>query len=121
MDTRGGKRAGAGRKAGIPLPSRSLRVEARAKLATLVGSSADPLQFVCELACEPEQTMEVRLEAAKPALPYLHPRLSALASVHTSVPSGADPQAVLETVLGRIARLAPTIEAFPEPVPEPAT
>lgn len=84
------------------------------KLAQLVGSSADPLQFVCETACNAELDVELRLHAASVALPYLHPRLSAMATVSSKMPEGADPQVVLETVLGRIARLAPaTIDAVP--------
>ncbi len=105
----GGKRVGAGRKPGVPNGTRSLRKEAREKLARLVGSSSDPLQFVCELACDPTQDVELRLHAASTALPYLHPRLSAMASITSKLPDGADPQAVLETVLSRIARLAPTV------------
>lgn len=105
----GGKRAGAGRKPGIPNGTRALRREARQKLAQLVGSSADPLQFVCETACNPDLDVELRLHAASVALPYLHPRLSAMATVSSKAPEGSEAAAVLETVLGRIARLAPTV------------
>jgi hypothetical protein len=101
----GGKRAGAGCKAGVAHPARALRAEARAKLSQLVGSAADPLEFVCKLACDPAQTVDLRLEAARTALPYLHPRLSAMASVSATMPKGTDPAQLLETVLGRIARI----------------
>lgn len=119
----GGKREGSGRKAGAAWrpEARALRAEAREKLAAIVGSSRDPLEFVCALATDPEQDVALRLSAASIALPYLHPRLSAMASVTAKVPDGADPQAVLDTVLNRIARLAPppTIDAECEPAETP--
>lgn len=110
----GGRRAGAGRKAGSGWhpESRTIRAEARAKIVALVGSSRDPLEFVCNLACDPEQDVELRLSAASIALPYLHPRLSAMATVTSKAPDGADPQQVLETVLQRIARLAPPVQTI---------
>lgn len=120
----GGRRAGAGRKAGSGWhpESRTIRAAARDKIVQLVGSSADPLSFVCDLANDPSQDIELRLSAASIALPYLHPRLSAMASVSATVPKGSDPQQVLETVLGRIARLAPpTIEGEVQPQPQPET
>jgi hypothetical protein len=105
----GGKRTGAGCKAGVAHPTRALRAEARAKLSQLVGSAADPLEFVCKLACDPAQTVDLRLEAARTALPYLHPRLSAMASVSGTMPKGTDPAQLLENMLGRIARITSSI------------
>lgn len=106
----GGKREGAGRPAGASwkTPTRALRAEARAKLAELVGSERDPLTFVCLLATDPEQDPKLRLSAAEIALPYLHPRLSAIASVTARVPDGGDPRDVVTSVLERLDRMRST-------------
>lgn len=103
----GGKRAGAGRPSGSAWksPTRFLRAEARAKLAEIVGSPSDPLNFVCLLATDPEQDPALRLSAAAIALPYLHPRLSAVASVSAKVADAADPRETVTTILQRLERM----------------
>jgi hypothetical protein len=103
----GGKRAGAGRPRGVAWksPTRGLRAEARAKLAEIVGSDLDPLTFVCQLATDADQDPGLRLSAAAIALPYLHPRLSAIASVTARLPDGGDPREVVATVLERLERM----------------
>ena len=80
------------------------------KLAELVGSDRDPLQYICDVAADPEQPATVRLHAATVALPYLHPRLSASA-VAVSRTDTRNPTAALETLLARFARIAPPPEA----------
>ncbi len=103
----GGRREGAGRPPGVAwkTATRGLRAEARAKLAEIVGSDLDPLTFVCQLATDADQDPGLRLSAAAIALPYLHPRLSAMASVTARLPDGGDPREVVATVLERLERM----------------
>ena len=69
---RGGKRDGAGRKRGVP---NKLNASLREKLNA--GGIA-PLEFMLQVMRDPRQDLAVRLETAKAAAPYLHPRLQAV-------------------------------------------
>ena len=120
----GGRRPGAGRKPGGHVKAvKSLRYEARALLAEIVGTSRDPLLIAIGIAADETQPTPLRLEAALGAARYLHPTLSAAAVAH--VPQSADPGAALEVVMSRLARLAPpepgpVIDVAPEPDPAAA-
>lgn len=72
---RGGKRPGAGRKRGIPN-----RVTAEFKqLAVELGKEgASPLDLMPSVMRDESAPMAMRLDAAKAAAPYLHPRLNAV-------------------------------------------
>lgn len=69
---RGGKRAGAGRKKGI---QNKLNGALREKLN---AAGIAPLEFMLQVMRNPDQDLAVRLETAKAAAPYLHPRLQAV-------------------------------------------
>jgi len=69
---RGGKRDGSGRKRGIP---NKLNAALREKLNA--GGIA-PLEFMLQVMRDTHQDFAVRLEMAKAAAPYLHPRLQAV-------------------------------------------
>lgn len=64
-----GKKTG-GRKKG----SRNLRTEAQA--AAIECSGLTPLEFMLNVLRDPQQDYDVRLEAAKSAAPYVHPKLA---------------------------------------------
>lgn len=102
----GGKRRGSGRKAGGGLPAtKTLRTEARALLAEIVGTDRDPLMVAISLAADTSKPDALRLEAALGASRYLHPTLSASAVAHSS--TRPDANAVVASFLERLAKLAP--------------
>lgn len=72
MSARGGKRPGAGRKPGVPN-----RATAE-KRAEIEASGLTPLDYMLKLLRDEEMPRDVRLDAAKSAAPYVHPRLSAI-------------------------------------------
>ena len=113
----GGKRRGAGRKAGGGIPAaKSLRTEARALLAEIVGTDRDPLMVAINIAADITKPDALRLEAALGASRYLHPTLSASAVAH--LPQMSDANTVVATLLNRLAKLAPAnplLEARIEP------
>lgn len=101
----GGRRAGAGRPAGITKAGRELRAVARAALSELVGTERDPLMIAVEIAADKKQPAALRLEAALGAAKYLHPALSAQAVAVSHKP--AEATSAVNTILDRLARLAP--------------
>jgi len=68
----GGKRAGAGRKRGV---QNKLNAALREKLN---AAGIAPLEFMLQVMRDMHQDLAVRLEMAKAAAPYLHPRLQAV-------------------------------------------
>jgi hypothetical protein len=70
---RGGKRPGAGRKLGSV--SKLSRQAAEAEF----GKGMTPLEFLTSVMRDPEQPLGIRIEAAKAAAPYVHPRINAVA------------------------------------------
>ncbi len=73
---RGGQRAGAGRKSGTPNKANAER-EAEVKASGLA-----PLDYMLKLMRDDQQTPAVRLDAAKSAAPYVHPKLAAVEVKH---------------------------------------
>ncbi len=69
---RGGRREGAGRKPGTA----NVRTRAIAERALAAGLS--PLEYLLSLVRDEVQPQAVRLDAAKAAAPYVHPRLSSV-------------------------------------------
>ena len=111
----GGKRAGAGRKAGANWGKGSaayaIRESAREEMVRVVGTESDPLRFVIGLVGNPELDLSVRMEAARTALPYLMPRLSAVATATTRI-EAKTPQQALAALLAKLGGPAalPTVE-----------
>lgn len=73
---RGGKRPGAGRKAGSPNKATAERQKA------IEESGLTPLEYMLTIMRDEAMTPESRFEAAKAAAPYVHPKLAAVE--HTS-------------------------------------
>ena len=77
---RGGKRHGAGRKKGA-------RNKASAARETAIAASGlTPLEYILGIMRDEAQQVAVRLDMAKAAAPYVHPRLAAVA--HTGESDG---------------------------------
>ena len=112
----GGKRPGAGRRAGSgwkPCVA-NLRIEAVEQMRQIVGSDRDPLAIVIEIACDPKTDRQTRLGACSIALPYLYPKLSATTVTATHVSAQIDAGELMQRIAERIGRLvpgAPTITA----------
>ena len=67
---RGGKRLGAGRKQG------SLTRKTREVAEKAMASGLTPLDYLLQVMRDPEALAPVRMDAAKAAAPYCHPRLA---------------------------------------------
>lgn len=67
---RGGKRPGAGRKAGAPNKATAERQKA------VEESGLTPLDYMLGIMRDEKMTTESRFEAAKAAAPYVHPKLA---------------------------------------------
>lgn len=69
---RGGARAGAGRRAGSPNKASA------AKAAAVEASGLTPLDYMLEVMRDEDEPADVRLDAAKSAAPYVHPKLASV-------------------------------------------
>lgn len=89
---RGGARANAGRKQG------SLSRKTREIAEAAAEEGITPLEFLVSVMRDPQQGLSVRLDAAKSAAPYMHPRLQTIA--HTGE-DGGPLTIVVETGIAR--------------------
>ena len=114
----GGRRGGAGRKPGGGIsPVKTLRSEARALLADIIGTDRDPLMVAIDIAADTSKPDPLRLEAALGAARYLHPTLSAQAIA--TVQTAPDQNRLIAGLVERLDRIAapspaPTIEGVAE-------
>ena len=75
----GGKRPGAGRKAGKDWHSarpKKARQIAKQNIVEIMETGRDPLLSLLEIADNPETPVDLRVKAYQAALPYCRPRLS---------------------------------------------
>lgn len=113
----GGKRAGAGRKAGEAWQSqRPARAVARQNVARIMESGQDPILGVMEIAENRELDPDTRLRAYAIALPYCRPRLSAQVTIDATPKGGAqdvDQAALLARMMGMLDRLSTSSKPAP--------
>jgi hypothetical protein len=69
---KGGKRAGAGRKKGIPNRASAARE------AAIAASGLTPLEYMLTTMRDETKPIALRLDMAKAAAPYVHPRLASM-------------------------------------------
>ena len=69
---KGGKRAGAGRPKGAPNKATA------ARQAAVEASGLTPLDYLLSVMRDGNEDLAARLDAAKAAAPYVHPKLAAL-------------------------------------------
>jgi hypothetical protein len=69
---KGGKRPGAGRKKGIPNRASAARE------AAISASGLTPLEYMLNTMRDETKPVAVRLDMAKAAAPYVHPRLASV-------------------------------------------
>ena len=91
---RGGARPGAGRKAGA-ITKRTRQIAAKA-----AAEGISPLEYILGVMRNEENALPVRLDAAKSAAPYIHPRLAAIE--HTG-PDGGPIEHVTTTMTAKEA------------------
>ena len=76
----GGKRLGAGRKHGRQnLVSQNLRER-------ILAEGISPLEYILKVMRDPKQDKAVRLDAAKAAAPFIHPKLQSVEHTSTDGP-----------------------------------
>jgi hypothetical protein len=68
----GGKRPGAGRPKGVPNKANAERQ------AAIAASGLTPLDYLLSVLRDESAEPQVRMEAAKSAAPYVHPRLASI-------------------------------------------
>ena len=91
---RGGSRAGAGRKAGTPNKASAERQ------AEVAASGLTPLDYMLSIMRDEDKVFDVRLDAAKAAAPYVHPKLASV-DMNADLNLKAD-----DTITGLLARIA---------------
>lgn len=69
---KGGKRPGAGRKKGIPNRASAARE------AAITASGLTPLEYMLSTMRDESKPLALRLDMAKAAAPYVHPRLASM-------------------------------------------
>jgi hypothetical protein len=69
---KGGKRPGAGRKKGIPNRASAARE------AAIAASGLTPLEYMLTTMRDESKPVTLRLDMAKAAAPYVHPRLASV-------------------------------------------
>lgn len=69
---RGGSRPGAGRKPGAPNKATAERQ------AEIAASGLTPLDYMLTILRDEDRSVEDRMDAAKAAAPYVHPKLAAV-------------------------------------------
>lgn len=72
---RGGPRTGAGRKAGAVSKATAAR---KALIEEASKEGLTPLEYMLQVLRNENEEKSVRLDAAKSAAPYMHPRLAAV-------------------------------------------
>ncbi len=92
---------------------------ANARVREVLTTASDPLAVLVEIANDPSVDVQVRVQAASSAAPFMFPRLSA-AVVATAPATAKDETAgLIERLMRRFERLAPpvaTIEGDAVPV-----
>ncbi len=106
----GGRRSGAGRKAGSgwesPRPA-TLRAAARDVVHRVLESDRNPIKILLEIASDESHPVDSRIAAANYAAPYLFPRLSAAVIDARHTVERIDSTDLIARLSDRIARLAP--------------
>ena len=69
---KGGKRLGAGRKKGVPYRASAARE------AAIAASGLTPLDYMLSTMRDETKPIALRLDMAKAAAPYVHPRLASV-------------------------------------------
>jgi hypothetical protein len=115
----GGKRAGSGRKPGPSWAGKNprapdMRAMAKERVREVLTTKNDPLAVLIEIANDPDVDVQIRLQAASSAAPYMFPRLSAVMVAQAPTNAREETAALIERLSHRFARLAPpapTIDA----------
>ena len=91
--SKGGKRTGAGRKVGSKSKKTIELLEA------VESTGVTPLQFILSTMRDPNQPIEIRIDAAKSAAPYVHSKMPT--AIVTPPPPGGPVSKDDETIIDR--------------------
>ena len=83
---KGGKRPGAGRKKGVPNRASAARE------AAIAASGLTPLEYMLNTMRDEGKPLALRLDMAKAAAPYVHPRLASVEQ--TAQMNGQEPLSI---------------------------
>ena len=106
----GGKRLGAGRKRGPGWVSKkppALRDMAKARVREVLTTKNDPIAVLIEIANDPSVDVQIRVQAATSAAPFMFPRLSAVMVAQAPSNAKEETTALIERLSQRFAKLAP--------------
>ena len=115
----GGKRPGAGRKAGAAWKSArppAIRAVARANVLEILEKDRDPLVSLLKLADDPMTPVDQRIKAYIGAMPFVRPRLSMSVSADVSPEKGVekvDQQLLLGKMMDALERLSRSTAPVP--------
>lgn len=120
---RGGRRPGAGRKAGEawkPCKPAPVRDMARARVREVLTTAQDPIAVLVEIANDRTVDVQVRVQAATSAAPFIFPRLSAAVVASAAPIDKEDNKHLIDRIMGRLERMQPSVvehqSADPAPV-----
>lgn len=106
---RGGARKGAGRPKGRCSDKTAARLEA------IAASGITPLDYLLNLMRDEKRDLPIRLDAAKSAAPYVHPKLANIE--HSRIPDIADlSQFTAEELAAALAETTADIERAREAI-----
>ena len=80
--SRGGSREGAGRPAGVR------NIKTLERLEAIAASGETPLDYLLRVMRDEGNEMNVRLDAAKSAAPYIHSKLATIDNIHQGPDGG---------------------------------
>ncbi len=106
----GGKRAGAGRKPGAAWQGKNprepaLRDMAKSRVREVLTTAQDPLAVLVEIANDRAVDVQVRVQAATAAAPFMFPRLSATVVATAPLSARDDNAGLVERLMQRFARI----------------
>ena len=108
----GGRRPGAGRKSGDAWAGKAprdpaVRDMARERVREVLTTAQDPVAVLVEIANDKGHDVQVRVQAASAAAPYIFPRLSASVVATAPMASKDDHAGLIERIMGKLAAKAP--------------
>ncbi len=93
---------------------------ARARVREVLTTAQDPLAVLVEIANDAEVDVQVRVQAATAACPFMFPRLSAAVVATAPTTARDDTAHLVERLMQRFARLGAPVTIEAEPVPSAA-
>jgi hypothetical protein len=97
-----------------------MRNLAKSRVREVLTTAQDPLAVLVEIAGDAENDVQVRVQAATAACPFIFPRLSAAVVANAPAPNQHDTATLVDRILGKIGRMAAPEVIEHQPTPEAA-